>query len=73
LIDAVVGVTAMDFSGFVTVSVTVGDTTVPSVAVIPLIPVLTPVANPLALIVATEVVPEVQVTLAVMFAVEPSL
>jgi len=73
LIDAVTGVTAIDFSGFVTVSVTDGETTVPRVAVIPLMPTLTPVAKPLALIVATEVVADVHVTLAVMFAVEPSL
>ena len=73
LIDAVAGVTAIDCSVFVTVNTAAGEVTVPSVAVMLLVPAATPVAKPLALIVATDVVPDVQVTELVIFAVLPSL
>ena len=57
-----------------TVSVSLGLTTAPSVAVICVVPALTPVASPVvAPTVPTPVLEDVQVTLAVMFLVLASL
>ena len=62
-IDGLPGVTAIDTSvAAVTVSVTGGLVTPPSVAVICDVPTPIPVANPAALTVATEAVPEFHVT-----------
>ena len=58
----------------VTVSVSAGLTTLPSLAVIALVPVATPVASPEeALIVATVAVADAQVTVLVRFCVELSV
>ena len=71
------GVTAMVFSvttAAVTVSGLFGLTTLPCVAVIPVVPAATPVANPVAApIVANPVFDDFHVTLVVMFLVELSL
>ena len=67
------GVTAMDTKvGAVTVSTSTGLTTLPSVAVMLLVPWTIPVAKPAAVMVATEVFEEAQVALVVMFCVVPS-
>ena len=73
-IEAADGATAMDCSvAAVTVNVAVFEVTPLSDAVMLLVPVPTPEARPEALIVATLEVAEVQVTVEVMFCVDPSL
>jgi len=73
VIEGFVGVTAIDCSvGAVTVNV-VEPETVPTVALIVLLPKETPMARPAALIVAVAVVPEVHVTDAIMLCVVESL
>jgi hypothetical protein len=59
--------------GGVTVSTSSGLTTLPSVAVMLLVPWTIPAAKPVAAMVATEVFEEAQVALVVMFCVLPSL
>lgn len=70
--DAVDGVTAMDFSGLVTVSVVV-PVTPPELAVIVLVPPPTPVARPEMLMVATDELDDSQLAVEVRFLVLPSL
>jgi len=77
LIEGAAGVTAIDCSvttAAVTVNESFGLTTLPSVAVICVVPAATPVANPvLAPMVANPVFDEAHVTVVVMFFVELSL
>jgi hypothetical protein len=66
------GVTAIETSGFATVSVVL-PTTAPEAAVMLLVPTATAVARPDVLMVATEEVTVIQLALAVRFFVVPSL